>query len=59
MIPYNRMTRPRALSMRDSNGESHEFIAEAFRTSHQTIILMHAAMTLKRSIIVPAQRVLI
>lgn len=58
MIPYNRMTRPRSLSMRDGNGDSHEFVAEAFRTPHQTIILLHAAMTLRRRIIVPAQRML-
>jgi hypothetical protein len=58
MIPYNRMTRAKTLSMRDGNGEMQEFVAEAFRTSHQTLILLHATMTLKRTIILPAQRAL-
>jgi hypothetical protein len=55
IIPANRMTKPRTISLTDGNGEAQEFIAESFRTKHQTLVLIHATSTLRRRIHIPAQ----
>lgn len=54
LIPSGRMTFPRTLALTDANAERHEFIAEAFRTPHQTFVLLHASATLSRHIILPS-----
>jgi hypothetical protein len=54
LIPSGRMTFPRTLALTDANAEPHEFIAEAFRTPHQTFVLLHATATLRRRIILPS-----
>jgi len=55
IIPANRMTKPRTISLTDANGDAQEFIAESFRTKHQTLVLIHATSTLRRRIHLPAQ----
>ena len=48
------MTRPRALSIKDRNGASHECLAEAFDTTHNVIILLYPVQALgKQTIILP------
>jgi hypothetical protein len=51
-IPANRMSSPRTLSMQDRNGDSHEFVAEGFRTPRNVFILIHARATLTRTTII-------
>lgn len=56
MIPVGkqRMSKPRTCSLRDNNGNLHECIAEAFTTTYQVFILIHAVATLnKKTIILP------
>lgn len=53
-IPVKVMSSPRTLAMEDRNGDSHEFVAEGFRTKHNVFILIHARATLtKTTIILP------
>lgn len=49
------MTRPRTVSFLDANGERQEFIAESFRSRHQTLVLLHSVATLQRRVYLPAQ----
>jgi len=51
LIPCGRMTFPRMLALTDANAEPHPFIAESFRTPHQTFVLLHATATLRRRVI--------
>jgi hypothetical protein len=53
MIPIGkrRMSGPRTLSLRDSNGILHECIAEAFATPYQVFILLHKTATLNKTIV--------
>jgi hypothetical protein len=53
LIPANRMIRPRTIRLNDVDGDAQEFIAESFKTKHQTLVLIHAASTLKRPIYLP------
>lgn len=53
LIPVGRMSFPRPFILTDTDGERHAFIGEAFRTPHQTFILLHAETTLGRRLIVP------
>ncbi|MDR7062453.1 MULTISPECIES: ImmA/IrrE family metallo-endopeptidase [unclassified Sphingopyxis] len=55
LIPDRRMTRPRTVSFLDANGDRQEFIAESFRSRHQTLVLLHAVATLQRRVYLPAQ----
>jgi len=59
LIPFSRMTRPRSFAMRDRNGAQQEFVGEAFKTSHQILILIHALEAQTGRLVVPAQPVLI
>jgi hypothetical protein len=54
MIPVGkrRMSKPRTCSLRDGNGYLHECIAEAFTTTYQVFILIHAVATLNRKTII-------
>ncbi|MGY3236696.1 hypothetical protein ACVMAJ_003586 [Bradyrhizobium sp. USDA 4448] len=54
MVPVRRMINPRSLALTDANGEQREFVAESFRTPHQTFVLLHAGLTLSRRIILPS-----
>ncbi len=56
LIPANRMTRPRTISFNDVAGDPHEFVAESFKTKHQTLVLIHATSTLRRQIYLPGLR---
>jgi hypothetical protein len=53
LVPVNRMTGPRSLRLTDSNGDPHDFIAEAFKTPHQTFILINSVAKPIRRIIMP------
>ena len=56
MVPMGkrRMTGKRSLVLKDSNGEMHDFIAEAFTQSHQVFVLIQAVKTLtKTTVILP------
>lgn len=53
LVPYGRMAGPRTLVLTDTDGERHAFIGEAFKTPHQTFILLLAELTLGRKLIVP------
>lgn len=55
LIPVNRMMGPRTLCLTDSNGDRHEFVAEAFKTPHQVFILINAVAKPARRIILPAR----
>jgi hypothetical protein len=52
LVPYGRMTGPRNLVLTDADGERHSFVGEAFKTPHQTFILLQAETTLGRKLIV-------
>lgn len=52
LVPYGRMTGPRTLVLTDADGERHAFVGEAFKTPHQTFILLVAETTLGRRLIV-------
>lgn len=54
LVPVNRMTGPRSLRITDANGDRHDVIAEAFKTPHQTFILIDATAKPARRIILPA-----
>lgn len=53
LVPYGRMSSPRTLVLKDADGERHAFVGEAFKTSHQTFVLLQAETTLGRKLIVP------
>jgi hypothetical protein len=55
VLPVGRkMTRPRALSIKDRNGAPHECLAEAFDTTHNVIIRLYPVPALgKQTIILP------
>jgi hypothetical protein len=53
MIPIGRrMSRPRNLTLVDRNGVRHECVAEAFNTSYQVFVLIHAVATLTKKVVV-------
>lgn len=52
LVPYGRMTGPRTLVLTDADGDRHTFVGEAFKTPHQTFILLLAESTLNRKLIV-------
>lgn len=52
MVPYGRMAGPRTLTLTDADGERHGFVGEAFKTPHQTFVLLLAETTLGRKLIV-------
>ena len=52
LVPYGRMTGPRTLVLTDADGERHAFVGEAFKTPHQTFVLLLAETTLGRKLIV-------
>lgn len=45
-----RMSRPRAVYIRDLNDDAHECVAEAFNTTHNIIILLFPASTLVKKV---------
>lgn len=54
MVPlHKRMTGARKVNLTDDNGDRRTFIAEAFKTTHQVFILLHAHETNVRRLIVP------
>ncbi len=55
IIPVNRMTGPRPLRIVDANGDTQEFVAEAFKTPHQTFILIHAAEKTRRRVLLASE----
>lgn len=57
LVPFKRMAGPRGLRLADSNGDRHEFVAEAFKTPHQVFILICAAKKAVPKIILPAHLV--
>lgn len=54
LVPYGRMTSPRTLVLADADGNRHPFVGEAFKTKHQTFVLLVAEAVLSRKLIVPA-----
>lgn len=56
LIPAHRMIQPRSIGFTDANGEMQEFIAESFKSRHQTLVLLHAVSTLRRQIYLPASQ---
>jgi hypothetical protein len=56
VLPVGRkMTRPRSLSIKDRNGDSHECLGEAFDTTHNVIILLYPVQALgKQTFILPS-----
>ncbi|MET4241531.1 hypothetical protein [Bradyrhizobium sp. RT10b] len=54
MVPVRRMTNPRSLALTDANGDRRRFIAEAFRTPHQTFVLLHADPRPIRGVVLPS-----
>lgn len=52
IVPHGRMAKPRTLVLTDANGERHAFTGEAFRTPHQTFVLLLADSTLGRKLTV-------
>lgn len=47
-----RMSAPRVVPLRDTNGVVHECVAEAFDSKHHVFILVHAVRTLKSTTLV-------
>ena len=58
MVPVGRqrMSRARAITLVDRNGDRHECIAEAFKTPFQVFVLIHAVRTMTRTTIVMPAR---
>ena len=58
-VLYGRMTAARTLVLTDTDGGRHPFVGEAFKTPHQTFVLLLAEATIGRKLIVPIQRLAI
>ena len=53
VLPINRkMTKPRAVTIKDRNGDKHECLAEAFDTTYTVIILLYPVKALTASKII-------
>lgn len=51
-IAGRRMSRPRGCNLVDRNGTRHECVIEAFTQQHQVFVLIHAAPTLTRKVVI-------